>query len=440
MLKKKTIPTTEFYSDRICEQIPDYDEPTQPTNELTNDQVFEIINNFIDNSIVAPSSPFTATDSHTLPENLQEMIREFKLWQQGPQGGGNKEVTAAQHSEMMRRLMVEMKITALVDLLDDHSLWRLFYLKKINNIWTGQTSRSYLVALKKFMAFISKDGRRGLYSTERERTLANCLLVDFPGWSKSYKNQIGIESAKKKMLQINKLITPDKVNKYVASEEYRRAYKILAECDGDGFILTQKSFAIVRNYLLFNLNKRNGNRAGVLGEMTIDTYNTKKRMHCKETGMTQCMITIMNHKTLASSGPAKIALTPLLVTQMDIYRDYIRPVVAGDSEFFFTTYRGMPLTDASLIGKGISAHAKAAGLGHMTSNDCRRSATTIARIVDSTMAGPLSVHMNHSESTANKVYNIVDKDRASFNAAAFLDKCYDGTLKSTSSIHCKSII
>ena len=41
------------------------------------------------------------------------------------------------------------------------------------------------------------------------------------------------------MLQINKLITLGKVNKYVASEEYRKAFTIIAECDGEGFILTQ---------------------------------------------------------------------------------------------------------------------------------------------------------------------------------------------------------
>ena len=136
--------------------------------------------------------------------------------------------------------------------------------KKNSKVWSGQTSRSYMVALKKFMQFIVKDFRREKYSNEKERMFAQSLLSDFCNWSKSYKNQIGVEAAAKREHQANVLLTANKMKKYRALEEYLRAFSLIAECDKDDFVLTARKFALMRNYLVFTLNWRNANRAEVL--------------------------------------------------------------------------------------------------------------------------------------------------------------------------------
>ena len=363
--------------------------------EEERDVIEEILGAFIEEAAVEPFEDCSVAD-YQFPALLKEMLDEFQEWQQGPQGGGNKTVTAIQNTQMMRRVCIALNAKSLSCLLEDTILWRYFYSKKLSKEWTGQTSRSYMVALKKFMMFIVKDVRRQKYSSDNERVLAQSLLSDFSNWSKSYKNQIGVEAATKRVKQTEVLLTAEKMKKYRASEEYRKAFSLLAECDSKEFVWTPRKFSIMRNYLMFTLNWRNANRAGVLGEMTLQNYDSKKKFHCRETGQTQCMITVPEHKTLASSGPAKISLNPELDLQMHQFRNYVRAqVVEGTNcPYFFTTYNGKEMTHSSAISHHISSHAKASGLGHLTSNDCRRSATTLTREVDPAMAREVATHMS----------------------------------------------
>ena len=92
------------------------------------------------------------------------------------------------------------------------------------------------------------------------------------------------------------------------------------------------------------------------------------------------------------------------------------------------------MSNSSAISHNISSHAKATGLGHLTSNDCRRSATTLTREVDPTMARAVATHVSHSEAVAQKVYDIVNKHRACYASASFLDKCFSGELLPSTTI------
>jgi len=138
---------------------------------------------------------------------MNKMILEFRMWLQGTQGGGNKKVTADHNGDMVIRLCRALDVQKLIDLLDDNKLWRLFLNKKSKkselitgagsvkekNVWAGQTSRSYLVVIKKFMGFIEKDSRRQKFTTSGEREIAREITIDLKNWSKSFKTQIGIE-------------------------------------------------------------------------------------------------------------------------------------------------------------------------------------------------------------------------------------------------------
>jgi len=92
-----------------------------------------------------------------------------------------------------------------------------------------------MVALKKFMSFIIKDKRHQKFTTEEDKSWAVTILADLPNWSKSYKKQIGIESAKEKLKQLDVLLDANKINKYKASEEYRSAVKILGRVPARGW-------------------------------------------------------------------------------------------------------------------------------------------------------------------------------------------------------------
>lgn len=117
---------------------------------------------------------------------------------------------------------------------------------------------------------------------------------------------------------------------------------------------------------------------------------------------------------------------------MELFRNHIKSEIAGDNPYYFTTQKRNSLIKS--VAQGISSHTKSSGLGHMTSNDFRRSATNITRAVDGSKSSEVAIHMNHSLAVAEKIYNIFNKDHASFAAAEFLDDAYIGRLRPTSNI------
>ena len=115
---------------------------------------------------------------------------------------------------------------------------------------------------------------------------------------------------------------------------------------------------------------------------------------------------------------------------MCLYVSKFRDAVVNEGvHAFFVTFKGTALGSSSAVAHSLSTHSKAAGLGHLTSNDCRRSATTITREVDPTMSGTVTNLMCHQVSTAEKVYYVPDKDTEGFRATKFLSNIYEGSLK-----------
>jgi len=156
--------------------------------------------------------------------------------------------------------------------------------------------------------------------------------------------------------------------------------------------------------------------------MTMEDFQKRKWNY-------KFIITIMNHKTLATSEPAKILLSIQLEYQMLLYvTKFRRAVVNGEINSFFVTFKCSSLGSSSAVAHSLSTHTKTAGLGHLTSNDCRKSAATLTREVDPTMAETVANLMSHRVSTADKVYYLPDKDIEGFKVTEFLTSVYEGTL------------
>lgn len=433
--KQENIITRDFYPHapvniltETIEEPVEIPPATDATTDCSRDTIESALSEVVDSvDLIA----FTASNSkYQIPRHLKEMIEVFGLWVTGPQGGGNKHVTSRHNTGMISRICEDLNAVNLRCLLDDSRLWRLFLKKKEDGTWSGQTARSYMVAIKKFMMFIMIDSRKGLYTTQVERDYARDINTDVGNWSKSYKNQIGLESARKKIKHADSLIDPAKVNAYKASEQYRTAVTLFGTCHEPSFQITARRFALLRAFLLFNINLRNANRAGVLAEMTVQNFNERKKAVDVETGCSQFMVTIVEHKTLATSGPAKLSLSGQLELFMSLYLTNIRSKVTSDEGgFFFTTFKGTPLASSSSIANYLGRFTSASGIGRMTSNDFRRSATTITRMIDPSMNQTVADHLNHSLTTADKVYNIKNKDVKGFRAAAFLQDIYDGQIE-----------
>ena len=96
-----------------------------------------------------------------------------------------------------------------------------------------------------------------------------------------------------------------------------------------------------------------------------------------------------------------------------------------DHGFFFVTSTGNSLVDSEKLSHCLSRHAENSGLGHITSNTLRKSAT---REYDPSMADTVATHMNHSRYTADRVCNLPNEDITGIDCARFLDKIYSGEM------------
>ena len=257
------------------------------------------------------------------------------------------------------------------------------------------------------------------------------MVDDLANWSKSYKNQIGIQTAVKRLKQLDVLMTNEKMYKYKCSQQYISAIKLFADCDSVSFNLNVRKFSLMRNFLLFNINVNNANRAGVLSELTVKDFK-ERQMTMGSEGGEVFIITILYHKTLGACGPAKLVLNEQLEFKMRQYLSFVRDKLPEieKTDAFFTTYAGTPLNGSSAVGMSISRHSAASGLGHMTSNDCRRSASTASYLINDGENSPaVSTLMNHSEGVAKKVYRLTTKDQEAVKATRFLSSFYDGSVK-----------
>ena len=202
------------------------------TQKDENNNVEHILHDMIENSnVLKPHC--NEESSYEIPESLQKIIEDFGEWLIGPQGGGNKLITSKHNKDMIRRLCKIIGLKTLNDMLDDNILWRIFLSKKKSGEWRGQTARAYMVAMMKFMRYVCKDSRKNDFSNDKQRDLARDLITDLPNWSKSYRNQIGIESITKKVKRAEVILSAEKIVKYRASEEYRKAIKLIGFCVGE---------------------------------------------------------------------------------------------------------------------------------------------------------------------------------------------------------------
>ena len=228
------------------------------------------------------------------------------------------------------------------------------------------------------------------------------------------------------------LLTRERYLQYQTSQEYREAVKILAAADEDPNLqLTPKSFNCARDMLLFCINVRNGNRTGDLANMKVEEFNNRNKCHDRASGEVEYAIDIKENKTYSDFGYAKLVITPTLNHEMEIFLSRFRPfVMTGkpDHGYFFCTNKGNSLLADGKLSHCLSRHSKKAGLGHITSNTLRKSATTAAREYNPAMADVVATHMNHSRYTADRVYNLPDKNIAGIDAARLLDKIYSGEM------------
>ena len=234
------------------------------------------------------------------------------------------------------------------------------------------------------------------------------------GWSAAFRKQNAKHVHEKMNNDLNKLLTAEDVQKFKDSDVGKNAVKILGSATDETTNLGRVEYVTVWDYLTASICLANANRSGVLSTMTVSQFEQARLVDG------QYVMSVEDHKTAASYGPAKVVLTPLLHSWLAVFVRHIRPRVAGNRKELFVSWTGESLTSGQ-ISRGVQSVWRSAGCGEgITANVIRKTAVSSVHKQRPEMNAALADLMCHRVSTAEKSYRIIERERASVAASKML--------------------
>lgn len=146
------------------------------------------------------------------------------------------------------------------------------------------------------------------------------------------------------------------------------------------------------------------------------------------------VISVKNHKTLVTHGPARIVLSAKLYSWMQIFVAEVRSTVCSSSDnkkCVFLSWTGEPLASSQISKALKSVWKKAEVDGTPSSTLFRKSAVTgVHRSSDSSeIRGNLADLMAHNTGTAQRYYKLHEKSVTSVQASKQLRKVMRGEIQ-----------
>lgn len=289
---------------------------------------------------------------------------------------------------------------------------------------------SYLHSLRKFYTFAMTEDDVGL--SQECRKAADALYRKCGEWCKSLSKDVKQRFWEKQEEDLSCLITPEKVQEFAKTAFARSQVKFLDELIDNKEklpVLSQKEYCDLRNFLFIYILSQNGHRSGVLTNSTLAEYN---KMTCVDGTY---MVAVKDHKTFSCHGQANLCFDNSLKAWVDIYVECARSQVdpGDESDSLFLNWRGGKMSSSDLSAALTSAWRKAGMIGNdrrISGTLMRKSCTTAVRNHNNKVKGSVAAHMAHSEHTADKHYNLVQKRANSAFAARQLAAIMHGNSSS----------
>jgi len=128
----------------------------------------------------------------------------------------------------------------------------------------------------------------------------------------------------------SKLIAPDEVKKFNNSAPARQAVKLLGLNSLETPLhITESDYVLIRDFLLVKIVFNNANRSGILVNMTTTQFQDAQLVNDHH------VISVTDHKTAATHGPATIILTPVLFGWFSIFAKAVISVCERAKQFIF---------------------------------------------------------------------------------------------------------
>ena len=233
----------------------------------------------------------------------------------------------------------------------------------------------------------------------------------------SYRKDCACRQLQKMDSDIDKLLTPEQLTQFRASEPALAAVKVLGVCSEKPCTVSQSDFVIVRDFLVTEIAIANAKRSSVLANMTVDQFAQARLVD----GL--YVVSAADHKTSCTYGPAKIVLSSTLHRWISVYTQSVRPTVIISADVraeLFVSWNGESLTSGQ-ITRAVQSIWKKAGFGEqITMNIVRNTAVSAIHQKCPEMSLNLADLMCHRVRTAQGCYRLIEREKSSVSVVSYV--------------------
>ena len=248
----------------------------------------------------------------------------FSQWLQSADGGRKNRKSSNQHAHQVFTIVqslqqiksplkwwdADARREEINQLLDKTLIRDRFLTEYVNDKkFEPGTTKSYLGSLRHFYVYLISENILDMDVKPRLES----LQANVTRWIASYKTDCLKRGLKKHDIDLQKLVTPEQVSFFERSAPALTAIKIMGEICTTPRPLSQHQYVLVRNFIIAHMTISNAHRSGVLANLTMGEF---KKGHFKEDSF---IISVYEHKTASTQGPAKIILTQNLHRWLAIY-------------------------------------------------------------------------------------------------------------------------
>ena len=120
-------------------------------------------------------------------------------------------------------------------------------------------------------------------------------------WCRNYLKKIQISKHERQLEDLSRIPTPNDLRNLDMSNLRKEALKLLSSLSSTYKEPSRREFCLVRDYLFTYVIFDNGSRSGCVANMTLKEF---RKAEAQPNGY--YIISVMDHKTVATSGPAML--------------------------------------------------------------------------------------------------------------------------------------
>ena len=281
------------------------------------------------------------------------------------------------------------------------------------------TIKTFLGSIAQFYNFVTVNNPSMINVSACEISKMKTIISQ---WCRNYHKKIQISKHERQLEDLSRIPTPNDLRNLDMSNLRKEAIKLLSSLSSTYKEPSRREFCLVRDYLLTYVIFDNGSRSGCVANMTLKEF---RKAEAQPNGY--YIISVMDHKTVATSGPAMLSINDVIMRHLRTFvmhvRNKIKYMRTGNTDPVFPSWSGKKM-DSSMVTTQLNSFWKNA-----LNIDLERSVSaTLIRKMSATVVHAnvpelkvkLANLMNHDVRTSEREYFFQEKKKTVVETSARL--------------------